>query len=247
MNTVHTLWLGLVSILLISCASQGRYDLDMSITEMSEAIESSAEAIVELDARPERGPSIETSAFFYSNGYSDFDGFANNRVLIARRQSVNVGINNYDLGSGYELAFIGGDDVHQVRVAVYVNDAQFKVGSTEGFNSPMFLGFDVGFHAIRDMDPVEFFAGIRFTSAILGYEFDSPVSILGEVFTSDSLGAFGVGVPLGMHVALGNFSMEAVAAPMLYLHAAETSLGARNDLVTWNSNIPISIGLGYNW
>lgn len=247
MNLTRNFWLALFSTWLVGCASQGRYDLDMSISDMSEAIESSTEAIVELDARPSRSASIETSAYFYSDGYSNFDGFANNRVMIARRQTVNVGINNYDLGSGYELAFIGGDDVHQVRVAVYINDAQFKVGSTDGFNNPVFLGFDVGFHAIRDMDPVEFFAGLRFTSAILGYEFDTPVSLLGEVYTSDSLGAFGIGVPLGMHVALGSFSMEAVAAPMLYLHAVESSLGARNDLVTWNSNIPISIGVGYNW
>lgn len=232
---------------LAGCASQSRYDIDMSMSELSDAIESSSDSIVEVPASFDFSSAFESSVYFTSTGSSSWDGFANNRVTFSSRQVFDLGTPRYTLGPGYEFAYTGGDDFNQLRVGFYFNEARFRAGEFDGFNSPVLLGLDIDGHIIKSVNDVDFFFGGRVTSALLGYEFDTPIEVLGDTLTSDSLGIFGLGTPIGLHVGIGSLSLETVFTPTLFLHASETSLGAENDLVTWHWNAPITFGLGYNW
>lgn len=237
----------ILALMLTACASQSRYDLDMSMTELSGAIAASDGERVQADADIRFGPTVTTGVWFAGRNSNGMDGFANNRVVMSYRQSLDLDYTAYRAGPGIEFSFTGGDDVHQFRGALFIQSASFVEGVVEGYNSPALVGFDLGIQAIFDEDPIEFFAGIQGSVGALVYNFSSPVQIGYETFSGDSLGIYGLGVPLGMHVMMGQLSLEAVYTPTVYLHASETSLGAGNDLVTWSVQAPLSVGVGFNW
>lgn len=241
---------------LTGCASSGRYDIKMSTSELSQAIESTTSSVVNVDA--DHGGffgHMDISAVYFGDFYDDdygddYDGgggFANNRVGIAKRATLNVGVNQYNVNGGYEISFTGGDDVHQFRVALHGNGADFQSSGTNGFNSPMVFGVDFDVHKIFQQADIDFLIGARMSSAILGYGFDTPVVIHGSRYESDGLGMLGFGLPVGLQMDVGLFSLEAIAAPTFYIHGYETELGFINDLANFNVNVPISVGLGLNW
>lgn len=241
------LWmLGSLMLVLTGCASQSRYNLDMSMTELSDALDGATETI-EAEATTQFSPTVTSGVWFSGRSSSSGGVFANNRVVFSTRSSFDVTSDPYRSGRGVELSYTGGDDVHQFRAGVFFHPARFQEGAADGYNSPVLFGLDLGVHAIQDYDPVEFFAGIRGTTAVLGYQFDGPVKIGYETFKADSLGIIGLGLPVGMHLMAGNLSLEAVVTPTVYLHYSESALGARNDLVTWTTHTPVSLGVGYNW
>lgn len=241
--------LALLALLTVAgCASRSGYDLDISMSELSAAIEDGAERI-DIPAAINFDALIETNIAVSStyNAHTDWPGFANNRLTLSSRQVFDLNDPNYTLGRGYEIAFAGDDDIYQLRLGLYYNPARFYAGQFDGFNNPVLLGLDIDGHAIVDLERVEFVYGVRVTTALLGYEFDRPVAILGQQFYSDSLGILGLGSPVGFKVALGNWVFETLFAPMIYFYYAETSLGVDNDLVRWNWNAPLTLGVGYQW
>ena len=237
----------LLTLLLTACASQSRYDVNLSMSELSDAIVEADGEAIEVDADVHFSPTVSSGVWFTGQGTSDLDGFANNRVVFSYRQTLDLDYRAYRAGPGFEMSFTGSDDVYQFRGALFIQSAAFLDGVVEGYNSPALVGVDLGVQAVYDQDPIEFFAGVQGTAAALVYEFDSPVKVGYETYDGDNLSIFGLGIPLGMHMMLGPFSLEAVYTPTVYLHASETTIGATNDLITWSTHAPVSFGVGLNW
>lgn len=240
------LWMLCSLVLFTGCATQTRYNIDMTMTELSDALDGATETVT-AESSVEYGPFVSSGIWVSQHSTTGSAGFANNRVAVSSRSVFDLSTEPYQMSRGAEVSFTGGDDVHQFRAALFYHPARFRQGAVDGYNSPSVLGLDLGIHAIQQSDPVEFFIGLRATSAVLVYQFDAPVAVGYETFSGDSLGIFGLGVPLGMHLMAGNLSFEAVVTPSLYLHSVETALGADNDLVTWTQHTPVSLGVGYNW
>jgi hypothetical protein len=240
-------------VLLASCMSNSQYDLDMSMSELSDAIANESGPVVDLSskARPTRSSAAAVGVFIdaqshYHDPYSD-DLFANNRFLISRRSALNIGLSSYRLNSGYGLSYTGGDDVYQMRLGLFYHDADFNDPDVSEFNSPIMLGFDVDGHVLFPVNQLEFFVGLRATSSLLHYQFDKPIEYGNQLFQSDELSVFGLGVPFGMQLNSGYLSLETLIAPTLFFHGFETNLGVDNSLGFLNGAVPMSVGVGVNF
>ena len=229
----------------------------MSASELSNRIESSSSSTVTVNAQPSYSSShlSVSGGYYYQDSYHEdshrdyntSDGFANNRIAVARRSTLNIGLNNYNVYGGYEISFTGGDDAHQFRLALHGNRAEFQTNGTNGFNSPLLLGIDIDLHKLYPRNQLDFLLGLRITSAQLGYQLNKSVEIAGTTYDDDSLSVFGIGLPVGVQMDIGSFSLEAIASPTVYFHGFNTYLGFDNDIATTNFNVPISAGVGFNW
>ncbi len=249
------LMLLLLPLMFSGCISTPRYQLNMSASELSNRIESTGNSTSTVNVQAQQTnyhSNVSVSGGYYSefnDGGRSFGqgGFANNRIAIARRSTLNLGVNNYNVYAGYEFSFTGGDDVHQFRVALHGNDVDFQTAGTDGFNSPLLFGIDIDVHKIFQQNDLDFLWGARLTSTMLTYNFNSSVNINGDIYDADSLGVFGVGMPMGVQMDVGSFTLEAIATPTAYFHSWNTELGFENDIAFTNFNVPISAGFGFNW
>jgi hypothetical protein len=223
------------------------------MSELSDAIANESGPVVDLSskAKPNFSPAASVGVFVqsqthYDDPYGD-DMFANNRFLVSRRAALNIGLSSYRLNSGYELSYTGGDDVNQMRIAVFYHDADFNDPDVAEFNSPIMLGIDIGAHALFPVNQIDFFVGARATSSLLHYQFNKPIDLGYELINSDELSTFGLGVPFGMQLSSGYLSLEALIAPTAYFHSFTTNFGVDNSLGFLNVAVPMSVGLGVNW
>lgn len=264
----------LLPAVLTGCMSTPRYQLNMSASELSQRIDSSTASTVNVQGRPihsspnshvsvsggyesqstysssyrENGYQGNSSSLYQESYYGTGDGgFANNRVAIARRSTLNPGVSNYKVYGGYEVSFTGGDDAHQVRFALHGNDVDFQTSGTKGYNSPVLFGVDLDIHKIYSRQRLDFVWGARMSWALVSYNFDKPVSINDDVYQGDSIGLFGIGVPAGVQMNVGSLSLEAIATPTVYFHNRLSELGADNNIAFTNVKIPVSAGVGFNW
>jgi hypothetical protein len=221
----------------------------MSMSELSDTIEQSSSSLVDVtsSATSTFGHSVAAGVFIGTEEHSNIDTFANNQIAMGRRSALNLGVNKYTLNGGYEFSYTGGDDVHQMRVAFYYQDADFNAAQTSGFNSPLQLGIDFGVHVLVPVGELEFFYGGRLTTGMFSYEFDTPILVGVETFEGDHLNYFGMGVPAGVKMNVGMLTLEAVAAPTLYFHSFKSMIGFDNDLTFLNWAVPVTVSAGVNW
>lgn len=253
-----------LAIFFLSGCMSSRYDMNMSMSDVSGAIVSSAEPVV--DVRPNSRSwfsssvdvSVSNATSFagqsaveanLNDPYADesssvFINGSDHYFLFIRRSALNFGVSKYKFNQGWELAYLEGDASSQVRLAGFYQDVDFNDPVAAGFSKPFMLGLELDIRGLKVKDPFTAFAGIRFSTAIFHYNLNKPVSIGYETFNSDALGVFGLGVPVGVQFNSGALSLEAAAIPTLYFHGFETQLGFENDFVFLNTSIPISVGIG---
>jgi len=240
-------------LVLTGCATSPQFDLDMSLTEASE---------MALQTDPgDREISSGSSSFFssgintsvdasvgliYQDEYYD-DGFfgGEHRFLIGRQSAINSGINRYNISNGYQLAYVGGDHLSQIRLAIYYTEASFPTDATAGLVSPLVLGFDTDIHKLYTIDSVAFILGARITSAQLAFDFESPLFINGSEITGDSVNYFGLGMPTGLQMEIGSFALEALITPMMVFLNDTSNVGFDNNIGWFNFNIPMSFSAGF--
>ncbi|MEJ2072912.1 MAG: hypothetical protein P8X79_05580 [Reinekea sp.] len=220
---------------------------------MGDAIESSNGDGVHVNSTPNYSAS-HSSVFVESTIHSDNSSymgdewnFAQSRILLNFRGALNRDNAPYKAGHGLEVAFVGGDSEQQIRASIHFTNVDFNGPEFDAYNNPVLAGFDLDYHRLFSTNDLSYFAGIRFGGGIFGYGLNAPVNINFEEYNNDTLGYFGLGLPVGMQMELGSLALEAMIVPTVHLFSEFTDIGFFNDILQANTLIPISFGLGYAW
>lgn len=188
---------------------------------------------------------VSGHASFFTPSDPYWYGSYDHRFLIGRQTALNIGVTNYDLLTGYNLAYAARMDDQEFHFSIFFTDIDLQANdTTAGLTDPLLFGLNIDWHKLFPASPMAFVVGGRLTFAQLAFGYENSLIIDGIDIDRDAISVFGLGLPLGVQWHVEPFTFEFLATPTLYLHEQSTFIGFMNDLVSLNVSTPLSFGVG---
>lgn len=241
-----------ISLMLVGCASHPQFNLDVPLSEASDRATSnevSDRVIGSNGWAPPLRPAVSAhgSVFYSSTGNTTPYNPDRQRLIFGFQHGLNPGTQEYSQLTGFNLAYSAQSGDIQYRITGYFSDSKFNTADSEGLVDPFLLGVSLDVEKLIPVDRLNFTLGLRVSLSELLFEFENPLIVDYQEIQSDSITAFGLGLPSGIQYNAGAITMEALVIPTVYFHSPLTSVGFNNDIVGVEFNIPVSLGIGFSF
>lgn len=240
------------ALVLTGCASNSRFNLDIPLSQASSMATQSSVSARSIRSSPSSGFYSRATVSGRASFFTPFDpywyGSYDHRFLIGRQTALNIGVTNYDLLTGYNLAYAARMDDQEFHFSIFFTEIDFQANdTTAGLTEPLLFGLNIDWHKLFPYGQMAFVIGGRLTFAQLAFGYENSLIIDGTVVDSDAISVFGLGIPMGVQWDVEPFTFEILATPTFYVHEQSTFIGFMNDVVSMNVSTPVSLGIGFTF
>lgn len=247
----------LIMAVLTSCSHHATSPVDLTISELGEAIATGEDVQLSSSASFEPNSPVNVNATLIapSHEHQHWAGGGDPSVTSPDTHRYSIGYRQTTLSNGRSvnpidggwLAYTGRWDQRFIRLSVHGQGASFSSAQGSGFDAPVFLGAAMAGGGYWTFPTWALSAGLEVTTGMVGFEFDQPVSINNQRYEADNLGFVTVGVPVTAHWLFGPVALESRVQLNTSLFNDKTALGFGNDWQTLSLHWFWDLGLGYQW
>ena len=211
------------------------YQTETTSTETIGYHEGPGESTAEVSIRSHTRSGPDWSGSDWDQGY----------LWAGRRAPDTTRWSKYNTGWGWELGVAGLGPASSVNASAFVLPVSFRDDSAESLDDPWLIAWELSLNTRHPMtEYVTVSAGAGISSGLLLWDYANPLIDGDEEIGSDSVGFFGLVMPLSLQSHYGPVMTELVATPTVRLAGDRTQAGFKNDITRVHTGIPITLRLG---